>query len=108
VIGGQTITTDNYATDYAPCDKDDYTKFDTNKVFRNNEGTLKCDPTAPQETIDTWDFNSDQTKLIINIPGSPLAFQSDIVELTATTLKIRYSSGSGATLETQTLTFTAF
>src|SRR4028119_184917 len=49
VIGGRTVTTDNYATEYDPCDKDDYTKFDANKVFKDNEGALKCDPTAPQE-----------------------------------------------------------
>jgi hypothetical protein len=107
VIGGQTVTVDNYAT-YQPCDKDDYTKFDANKVFKDNEGTLRCNPAAPQETTGTWDFNSDQTKLLVNIPGLPIVVQSDILELTATTLKIKTSSGSGATLETQTLTFTAF
>jgi hypothetical protein len=105
---GQTITTDEYAR-YPACDKDDYLKFQTDKKLISNQGTLKCDPTSAQEQTGAWDFNSDQTKLTIADPTlSGLVLQADIVELTASTLKIKTSSGSGNTLETETITFTAF
>lgn len=105
---GQTITTDNYASADA-CDKDDYLKFQADKKLIISQGAVKCDPTDDQEATGGWDLNSDQTKLTISDPtSSTLALQADILELTAATLKVKYSEGSGSTLETQTITFTSF
>ena len=105
---GQTVTTDGYAK-YQACEKDDYVKFNSDKTLKSNQGTNRCNSSDPQEETGSWDFNSDQTKLtLVNPNFGGLAIQLDLVELTATTLKTKISSGSGSTLETQTITFTAF
>lgn len=105
---GQTITTDEYAQLDA-CEKDNYFQFKADKKLLINEGKDKCDPTDDQEVTGAWDLNSDQTKLTISDPSSSsLSIQGDILELTASTLKVKYSDGSGSTLETQTLTLTSF
>ncbi len=105
--GGTTVSNDDYA-DYEACEKDNFTKFEVNKVAKFDEGTTSCSGN-PQTEIGSWDFNSDQTKLSLMSPDSaPSSTSLDIVELTETTLKLRYTIASGGDTNTKTTTYTAF
>ncbi|MGI4762146.1 MAG: hypothetical protein ACRYF0_15670 [Janthinobacterium lividum] len=105
-------TTDDYATSPA-CERDNFIKFNTNKTASFDEGSTKCSTTDPQTTTGSWDFNSDGTKLILTDPSlGGIALQQDILELTATTLRVRYTSsfsfGGATETDVQETTFTAF
>lgn len=105
-------TTDEYAISRA-CERDNFIKFNTNKTASFDEGATKCDTSDPQTQSGSWDFNSDGTKLIITDPTSgSIALQQDILELTATTLRVRFTSsfsfGGVNETDVQETTFTAF
>jgi hypothetical protein len=101
-----TVKTDEYAATQA-CERDNLIKFNTNKSVVVDEGATRCDPADPQTQISTWDFNNDQTKLTIPIsPG--LSIAADIVELSATTLHVRYIDTSTSPTETYDYVFTSF
>lgn len=105
-------TTDDYANSPA-CERDNFLKFNTNKTATFDEGATKCSTSDPQTQSGAWDFNSDGTKLTITDPsGSGLAIQQDILELSATTLRLRntssYTAGGITLTTTDETTFTAF
>ncbi len=108
-ITGIPTSVNNYVT-YAACEKDDFYKFEANKVFKVDEGATKCDPTDPQTEIGAWDLNSDQSKIMLSSPelgGISLPFE--IVELTETTLKVKASiPATPDNTVTQSYTYTAF
>jgi hypothetical protein len=111
-ISPTSTTTDNYAASPS-CERDNFIKFNTNKTAVYDEGATKCSTSDPQTESAAWDFNSDATKLTLTDPsGSGLAVQEDILELTATTLRLRITSSytlSGITAtSTQETTYTAF
>jgi hypothetical protein len=98
--------TDEYATSDA-CERDNFIKFNTNKSVVVDEGPTRCNPSDAQTQTSTWDFNNDQTKLSIPVyPG--LSIAADIVELTATTLHVRYTDTSSAPTETYDYVFNSF
>lgn len=102
-----TTTRDDYAQ-YSACEKDNFYKFNTNKTVVADEGPTKCDPSDPQTTTIAWDFNSDQTKLLTGAN-----YSEDILELSATTLRLRETGSYTYTINTttysvvSTTTFTA-
>ncbi|GAB2947118.1 hypothetical protein GCM10027048_10170 [Hymenobacter coalescens] len=105
--GGQTTSSDEYAT-FGACEKDDFVKFLADKKVEFNEGATKCNTADPQTETGAWDFNSDQTKLTLTDPDLGLSLVYDIVELNASTLKVKYSvSAQGSSYTTET-TFTSF
>ena len=113
-IGTNASTTeDNYASAPA-CERDDFIKFGTDKTATYNEGADKCSIYAPQTTTLNWAFNSDETELVYSEPngGGGFAIQHKILELTASTLRIRItsssSSGSVTKTEIQETTYAAF
>lgn len=111
-VGTTSNTTDEYASSPA-CERDNFIKFNTNKTATFDEGPTKCNTPDPQTESGTWDFNSDGTKLTLTDPsGSGLAIQEDILELTATTLRLRitssYSTGGVTATSTEETTYTAF
>lgn len=108
VANGTTTTEDEYAQ-YEACQKDDYLKFETNKVVKFDEGALKCDGN-PQTQTGTWDFNSDQTKISLsNSEFGPLVVPFEIVDLTETTLKVKVTIVSTPESSTTVAyTYTAF
>jgi hypothetical protein len=107
-VGTQTFTTDEYAASPA-CERDNFAKFNTNKSVVFDEGASKCDTSDPQTESGTWDFNSDQTKLNLNDPSlGGVIIPFDIVELSATTLHIRYTNSASGASSTEDVTFTAF
>ena len=103
---GKTTTTDNFATASA-CEKDNFVKFSGDKKAVFDEGANKCQGANQTET-GIWDFNSDQTKLTLGAPGTSMVGQFDVVELSATTLKLSQSDTYNGTTEVETVTFTAF
>lgn len=109
--GGTPTTVDAYAQMPA-CQKDDFRRFNINNTLVIDESTTKCTTTAPQQTSARWDFNSTQTQLRITGPGTTPAVIYDVLELTATTLRLRQTSqataGTTTTTTVATTTFTAF
>lgn len=111
-VGSVSSTDDNYATSPA-CERDNFIKFNTDKKAVYDEGATKCDTSDPQTASAAWDFNSDATKLTFTDPsGSGLSIQEDILELTATTLRLRttssYTAGGITATSTEETTYTAF
>ncbi len=104
-------TTDEYAS-FPACEKDNFVKFSTNKTMVQDEGATRCSSGAAQQENYTWDFNSDQTKLLVTAVGSTNTDTSDLAELSATTLKIRdtnsYTAGTTTVTTVSEVTFTAF
>jgi hypothetical protein len=113
ITGGSTSTntTNVYATTQA-CEKDNFYKFNTDKTLIEDEGASKCSSSALQITTLKWDFNSDQTKLLITSNGSSSGAADDILELSASTLRLResdvYTSGNTTYTTVDEITFTAF
>lgn len=111
-VSPNSVVTDEYATSPA-CERDNFIKFNTNKTAVYDEGATKCSTSDPQTASAAWDFNSDATKLTFTDPsGSGLSIQEDILELTATTLRLRvtssYTAGGITATSTEETTYTAF
>ncbi len=102
-------TTNEYAA-MPTCLRDDFFKFNPDKTTLRDEGATKCDATSPQTKKYTWDFNGDQTQLLLTPTGKTKADSpSDILELTATTLRLHTTTTiSPGVVITQNITFTAF
>jgi len=106
------VSQDEYAT-YSSCERDNFLKFNANKTLLVDEGATKCDQSDPQTQNGSWDFNSDYSKLTLMDPSQgSVAIPFDVVELTATTMHLRYTivTGTGATAATSVndITFTSF
>jgi hypothetical protein len=73
------------------CLKDNITIFNTNGVFSYTAGVLKCNTSEPDLLEGgTWSLTNNNTKLSYTAAGIP--YLNDIVELTGTSLKLRYSN----------------
>lgn len=74
------------------CEKDDYEVYKANGMWEYNEGPTKCDPLYPQSFSLPWNFADNETKMILD------GVEHTILELTATSLKLRFSfEDSGVT-----------
>lgn len=106
---GTSFSEDGYAN-ADPCEKDNFLKFNSNKTVAYDQGPTKCDDTAadPQTEQGAWDFNSDESKLLLSNTGGGATFGLDILELTASTLKVEYSESDTDGTYKYTLTYTAF
>lgn len=82
-------TTYDFFADMEACEKDDFMTFGTDGNGSEDEGATKCDPADDQTTSGKWSFYDNETKLIITVDGD--ADTADIVELTESTLKLKYS-----------------
>lgn len=67
------------------CEKDDFEVYKANGTWEYNEGPTKCDPSYPQIFSLPWNFADNETKLMLG------GDEHIILELTATSLKLRYS-----------------
>jgi hypothetical protein len=92
----------DYFSDYDDCDKDDLYVFNANKNFEYNEGASKCDPNYTQ-VIDSGNWELETNDTVVKILGDEVDLEASIVELTNTTLRIKYTN-DGDTYED---TFTA-
>jgi hypothetical protein len=98
---------DRYAGRTA-CERDNFHKFNADRTWVIDEGPSKCLANDPQIGSSTWDFNGDQTKLLVPSPSLPANLSEvDIVELTPSTLRLR-SDLDGTGTDIIEFTFTAF
>lgn len=95
---------------YTPaCTKDDFLKFNTDKSAVFDEGPTRCSASDPQSSKSAWDFNSNESKLLLLETSSSTSSELyDIVELSATALIIKQTKVDNNTTRTNTYTFTAF
>ena len=98
-IDGDGDTETNFFDYLEGCIKDDITTFKTNGTAETNEGATKCDPLDPQTYSVDWVFTNNETK--IEVGGE----EFNLVELTATSLKISYSYNVAGVTYTDTVTF---
>lgn len=104
---GNVTVQDDYLK-YLPCERDNFTKFNSDKTVVQNEGASKCNAAAPQSSTFVWAFNQDETQLLIGEDaGATVPFT--IVELSATTLHLRtMPANSGSVSKSGDLVYTAF
>lgn len=96
-------TIDSYA-DWDACMKDDFTTFSADGKGVNDEGATKCDATDPQTDNFTWSLIDNDTKIRIVEAGED-DDTSDIVEITATQIKLKEAFNSQGVAGTTTITF---
>ena len=96
-----------FTTDMFPymesCSKDDTFKFKSDNTVEFDEGALKCDTTAPQTTSGTWSFKTNETILSIIEDGSLQDYT--LMELTESSLKMKYSQTDGSDTYTFIIAF---
>ena len=81
------------------CEKDDFETYKTNGTWEYNEGPTKCDGSYPQLFTEPWRFADNETKIIIGTG------ECTILELTATTLKLRYTFEDAGVIYTEVGTY---
>ena len=81
------------------CEKDDFETYKTNGTWEYNEGPSKCDPLYPQIFSEPWSFANNETKLLVG------TVEHTILELTATTLKLRYNVEDAGVIYTEEDTY---
>lgn len=87
------------------CSTDDTFKFNTDKTLVQDAGAIRCNTSDPQTQAGTWSLNSDQSKLTLAIPNSPLNGEGDVKELTANTLRLYGTRSLGGVAITLDATF---
>lgn len=89
---------------YSPCDRDDLMTFKTDGTVVHDEGATKCDPSDPQIVETTkWKFTDNESKIVIGDEGSDET--AELIELSATVLKVKIVLVQEDGTYTQTLTF---
>jgi hypothetical protein len=96
--GDGTLTTDIFSI-MKDCEKDDFEVYKTSGTWEYNEGPSKCDPSYPQIFSLTWNFVDNEGKLILG------GVDHTILELTATTLKLRYTFEDAGVIYTEEDTY---
>src|SRR6478672_4599630 len=81
------------------CEKDDFEIYKTSGTWEYNEGPTKCDPSYPQVFSLPWSFADNETKLLLG------GDEHTILELTATTLKLRYTFEDAGVIYTEEDTY---
>ena len=101
LIGTQQ-TVDIYALLDA-CEKDNLAQFKSDGTLVADEGATKCDPSDPQQENGTWQFNTDETRLVV--AGADYSFDAEILELTNSKLRVKYVTNFNGTSTTTETTF---
>lgn len=86
-------STDMYSS-MESCSKDDNIKFNSDNNVNYDEGASKCDSSDPQSTSGTWSFKTNETILSLIDNGSSQDYT--IMELTASSLKMKYTQTGGS------------
>lgn len=97
-----TIVTD-YFGQLNACAKDNIDRFEKPNVYKSDEGTNVCTGST-QTTVGTWVFSSDESKITVTAGSQSLSME--IVELTETTLKVKYPFVNGTVTHNITDTYT--
>jgi hypothetical protein len=94
---------------FLTCQRDDFVKFNFDKTVVFDTGPAKCNLSSPQTTVGNWEFNGDQTKLFYSTyVGSGSYYSYDVIELSSTTLHIRFSNVGSSNLHTEDITYNSF
>ena len=90
------------------CDKDDIYIIKANGVGEYNEGATKCDPGDPQTEAFTWALKSNNTILTISetTGGISVGVDYEIIQLDASTLKLKFTFDNAGVSQTITETYT--
>ena len=80
-------------------EKNDFETYKTNGIWEYNEGSTKCDQSYPQIFSEPWSFAANETKLFVG------TVEHKILELTATTLKLRYTFEDDGVIYTEEDTY---
>jgi hypothetical protein len=75
----------------ADCEKDDTYEFKADKSLVVNDNAKKCDPGDPGTTVLTWSLANGDTEINFGVPGSPIAFNFKIQELTDNLMRLSYT-----------------
>ncbi len=104
--GNGQLVTDAYPL-YDACEKDNIYIFKASNVGEVNEGNSKCDAADPQSTPFTYLLKTNNTQLNISISdqGVTIGLDFDIVQLDATTLKLKTTTVENGVTYTNTQTF---
>lgn len=88
------------------CQKDNILDFSNDGTGTSDEGPTKCDPSDPQSSPFTWNFQNNETVLFISAPffaGSNSTF--NIVSLTETELVLSQDIDIFGTVQNAIVTF---
>ncbi len=97
---GDGIAATNLFSIMKDCEKDDFEVYKTNGTWEYNEGPTKCDASYPQVFSLPWSFADNETKLLLG------GDEHTILELNATTLKLRYTFDDAGVIYTEEDTYT--
>jgi len=86
------------------CQKDNLIRFDEPNVFKEDEGTTKCNTNDPQTETGTWVWNTDETIITTNMGTETLSYT--VVTNDGNTLKVKYTEEISGTKYTVTATYT--
>lgn len=87
------------------CNKDNQFTFKADFTLVSDEGPTKCNSTDPQViSTGTWEFYDNDKKFKSTTNG--ITIEADVLELTATTFKIRYVTDFTGIKATTTTTYT--
>jgi hypothetical protein len=81
------------------CEKDDFEFYKANGTWEYNEGPTMCDPLYPQSFNLPWHFVDNETKLMLG------GDEHTVLELTATSLKLKYSFEDAGVIYTEVDTY---
>lgn len=81
------------------CEKDDFETYKTNGIWEYNEGATKCDQSSQQIFSEPWRFTANETKIFVG------AVEHTVLQLTSTTLKLRYSFEDAGVIYTEEDTY---
>lgn len=99
-VGGTLIT--DYYSQIPSCSKDDFIRFETPSIYKEDEGAVKCTAADPQTIIGTWTFNGDQSVITTSTPtGGTQSY--NVLELTDSSLKYSVAVPSGGVTYTLTI-----
>jgi hypothetical protein len=88
---------DEYAS-WPVCSKDDAMLFKTTQAYELNEGVISCNPPSLVIETGTWQFESNETKININVTG-PRVWE--IEQLSETALIISFIDNTPGNISTR-------
>lgn len=103
-VAGQTFNVDLYAM-LQSCTTDNLFFFNSDGTATQDEGATKCNASAPQTSAaGNWSLGDNDTKLIGSFSGTNIT--ADILELSNTSMKLRYVTNYTGIPATTTTTYT--
>ncbi|MFP4471339.1 MAG: lipocalin family protein [Bacteroidales bacterium] len=89
------------------CSKDDFTTFNDDGTFVDDEGATKCDAGDPQTVPGTWSLNEDA--MVITMTQQGETYMYDLKEITESKFVLEFEEtedfGNGEQMYTNTITF---